>query len=685
MNTHTHKKLTPDAKAAEAHVAILMGNANAIATFQVFDDKGENSKLARTIRGKLSDVMPVLTKANERGCGVFISVNKTDDSGKRGRKHMKRTRAQFLDLDNKKPLSKKWGITPHLILESSPCKFQVLWTVESSTDFNAWSDNQARLAAYYDGDPSVNDPARVMRLAGFWHQKRKPFQVHIVSQDDLIERLPLKDVAEAHPCDYRAPRERQDEGRSEEPVGGWDNEADVTRAREWLLDADEAVEGDNGDHKTYATAAMLRDFGVSEEMAFELMNEHWNPRCSPPWNNDELRTKIVNAYRYAANPAGANSIANLFDGVEESEDELADDELPDNKTLKSGGLDYIVAENVKPEKIDWLWEGRWAVGKLNVLAGHPDEGKSQIMCYMASVISKGGTWTDGAPCERGTILILHGEDGIADTMRPRLEAASADLSKCVFVKQDIRIGKDGKTKQFNIAEDREKLTSLLEKFDDVRLLVIDPVNAYLGSKIDSYKATEVRSVLAPLASWSEKHRIATVYVAHLNKSGTGRALGRMSDSAAFGAAARMGWMATPDPRDDAEPGARILTNMKKNISRDVGGLAYHIESVILPGGINAPRIVWDGSVDISADFAVEATRNGDTKPSVVDAAKEFLEDNLFDKPMLQSKLKTLAEKAGLSWISVKRAKKKLDIKSVKQDEKPYKWEWHFPEESSEMA
>jgi hypothetical protein len=109
------------------------------------------------------------------------------------------------------------------------------------------------------------------------------------------------------------PRER-DASAGTEPATGWDNPADIERAKHFLShDAQPAVEGSGGDARTFGVACSLRDMGLCEETAFELMLGLYNPRCVPPWSGDELATKVSNAYRYAKGAAGDSSVTSGFE------------------------------------------------------------------------------------------------------------------------------------------------------------------------------------------------------------------------------------------------------------------------------------------------------------------------------------------------------------------------------------
>ncbi len=172
-----------------------------------------------------------------------------------------------------------------------------------------------------------------------------------------------------------------------------------------------------------------------------------------------------------------------------------------------------------------------------------------------------------------SVLILTAEDEIADTIRPRLDAHGADPAKIFFASSltDLR-------------RDRDKLAAVLDRIPDCRLIVVDPVNAFVGPS-DSHFHTIVRKVLAPLAELAAERRIAILAVTHLRKN-TGRAIQSAAGSMGFVAAARTVWTVCRDPADATR---NLLLPVKNNVGPLSPGLAYTIET---HADLNAPIINW---------------------------------------------------------------------------------------------
>jgi RecA-family ATPase len=175
--------------------------------------------------------------------------------------------------------------------------------------------------------------------------------------------------------------------------------------------------------------------------------------------------------------------------------------------------------DIEPEPLRWLWPGRIPLGKLTLLIGDPGLGKSLVTVDMAARLSRGTAFADGAACDRGSTIFLSAEDEAADTIRPRLDAAGADLSR-VHVLDAVRVTlADGvlSEKCFSLETDIAALESALLQNPDVRLIVIDPLSAYLGGT-DSHSNAEIRGLLSPLGAMAARRGVAVSAITHLRKS-----------------------------------------------------------------------------------------------------------------------------------------------------------------------
>lgn len=279
-------------------------------------------------------------------------------------------------------------------------------------------------------------------------------------------------------------------------------------------------------------------------------------------------------------------------------------------------LDIVRMADVEPEPVEWLWRGRLARGKPTILMGDPGLGKSLITHWIAATVSRGGEWPDGQRCEPGAAILFTTEDGLADTVAPRLLAAGADMAKVYAVRGVIENHEDYASRMFALNEHLAMLEAIIAETGAI-YVAMDPVSAYLGPDVNSHKEADVRAVLGPLSLLAERTRVVLLMVMHLNK-GTGvSALYRASGSIAFPAVARVVLGIGPDPNDDTGK-RRVLLPVKMNIGKPTEGIGYHIETAAIgPNTVlraateedQPPVLVWDLD-PVSVDAASAMDRNG---------------------------------------------------------------------------
>jgi putative DNA primase/helicase len=334
--------------------------------------------------------------------------------------------------------------------------------------------------------------------------------------------------------------------------------------------------------------------------------------------------------------------------------------------------------DVKAERVKWLWPSRVALGKLTVIAGDPGLGKSFLTLDMAARVSTASPWPGESDnhAEPGGVVLLSAEDDPADTIRPRLDAAHADVRRIALLQAIQHSSANGiqQSRAFNLGKDLDALEQAMASVAPCRLVVVDPISAYLG-KADSYRDAEVRAVLAPLSDLAARRGVAVVVVTHLRK-GDGAAIYRTMGSVGIVAAARAAYVVARDPQD--ESGARCLVlPVKSNLSRDRDGLAYRLES----DGGETPHVSWEEEpVRILADdvLSVPARPRGPA-PEGKDAAAEWLLVELADGPCPSQSLFMAAHEEGISKRTLQRAKSALGIHARKTGFDGH-WIWELPEE-----
>jgi putative DNA primase/helicase len=336
-----------------------------------------------------------------------------------------------------------------------------------------------------------------------------------------------------------------------------------------------------------------------------------------------------------------------------------------------GELATVCVADVEATPIEWLWPGRIARGKLTLLAGNPDLGKSQIAIDISARLSQGAMWPDGGAAQAGATIMLSAEDAVADTIRPRLEAAEAELQRIHVVTMVVE--KDGRQRSFNLQEDLGRLRERISKIGDVVLVIVDPITSYMGAKIDSHRTTDVRGVLEPFAALADETKIAVLGITHPPKAAQSNALHAFTGSLAYVAAARLAFLAI----EEADTDRRLFLPVKNNIGARAPGLGYRLEQTILSSGIVASRVCWDSApVTTTANEAMRATTSDDRAARA--DAKELLREQLADGPRAAADVERLASDLGISDRTLRRARKDLGVVSRKNGYGGG-WSWALPE------
>jgi putative DNA primase/helicase len=301
-----------------------------------------------------------------------------------------------------------------------------------------------------------------------------------------------------------------------------------------------------------------------------------------------------------------------------------------------------------------------------------------------ATVTNGSEWPCGeGRAPQGNVLLLTAEDAPDDTVIPRLIAAGAALDRVEIV-QMVRTG--NKKRMFSLVTDLELLRRKVAEVGDVRLILIDPVSAYLGhGKIDSFRGTDVRAMFGPVADLAAELKIAIIGIMHFNKkTDVTNVLLRISDSLAFGAASRHVYGVINDAANER----KLLVKGKNNHApHNQKALAYHFGTRLVGRDpetgkeIWAPHILWEPrQVDVTATEAMQAASENKA-PAARDEAKKFLRELLANGPVVVSEVEDAAKGHGIGWRTVERAKRELDI-IVAKDGYQGRWVWRLPDRSS---
>lgn len=331
-------------------------------------------------------------------------------------------------------------------------------------------------------------------------------------------------------------------------------------------------------------------------------------------------------------------------------------------------LEFVRLDTVAPRPIEWVWEGRIARGKLTLIAGEPGIGKSQLLNDIVARTTTGSAWPDKGRAPKGRCLMLSAEDAVADTLRPRLEAAGADLHNVEVLTAVYE--KDGKRRSFSLQNDLAALQVKVSARGDVAVVTIDPITSYMGA-IDSHRTTDVRAVLEPLSEFAERNGVAVIAVSHPPKATQAKALHAVTGSLAFVAAARFVFVAAEEPETER----RLLLPVKNNLSAPADGIGYRLVQDCVSNNVTGSFVVWDSEpVTITANEAIRTAASGGSKLA---EAEELLRDKLAGGPVAATILSEAAASVGISEKTLQRAKKSLALE-VSKGGFHNGWTWKLP-------
>ena len=324
-------------------------------------------------------------------------------------------------------------------------------------------------------------------------------------------------------------------------------------------------------------------------------------------------------------------------------------------------LKLINMEQVEVEKIDWLLYPFIPFGKVTIVQGDPGEGKTTMVLQIIAKLTKGEavlpSGSDESALEEKTMVLepvnviyQTAEDGLGDTIKPRLLSAGADCSRVMVI--------DDNDQALTMMDARLEEAIIQTK---ARLVVLDPIQGFLGTAVDMHRANEIRPLMKRVAVLAEKYHCAIILIGHMNKNSNGKSSYRGLGSIDFQAAARSVLIVG---RIKDEPEIRVVCHVKSSLAPEGKSIAFRLDK--------DTGFEWIGEYDISADDLL----SGDNRGLKIHAAKEFLKEILASGSVAQTKVAEEAESRGIKKKTLWNAKKELEIDSVKIGNQ---WFWMLPE------
>lgn len=324
-----------------------------------------------------------------------------------------------------------------------------------------------------------------------------------------------------------------------------------------------------------------------------------------------------------------------------------------NKMTTEKTLSLVRMSDVQLQEVKWLWKPYIPFGKITIIQGDPGEGKTTFALRLAAACSSGTALPGMEITEPFNVIYQTAEDGLGDTIKPRLIEAGADESRVL-----------------NICEDTASLSLSDERIErainetGTRLMILDPIQGYIGENIDINRANEIRTVLKKIAAVAERTGCAIVLVGHLNKAKGASSQYRGLGSIDFRAAARSVLLVG---RLRKEPNVRIIVHDKSSLAPEGKSMAFNLG--------NEKGFYWlDGYSEISSEELL-CGYSTETKTAV---AEELIRDMLDDgKEVMADEIFRMAESKNISRRTVNEAKKK--IPNIRTRKVGKGWAWSIPE------
>lgn len=528
------------------------------------------------------------------------------------------TKYLWSDLDNANP--KMIKPRPQIAWMSSPNRFACLWVLKDIPTIETTEKYNKQLAYSVGADHGGWDITQVLRIPGtrnhkypeapygklLWYRDM-PYESIEINQQTDIDSTDILRKYNISPFTIKRTFSEAKEGMRSEVLWKLENE--------------------------------LIERGLSKEEVFIVIKDS-------PWNKfkkreSQLKREIEKAWETHLD---------------------MDKEQPSNKRKSSRvseeedtqrSLTLVNLDDVEPEVIEWLWYPYIPVGKLTMMEGDPGLGKSWLTMALASYISRGKALPYQINPEKGNVLIMSAEDGIADTIKPRLLTLKANTKNIVAIPEPVSFTENG-------------CKAVDEAIKQIKplLVIMDPLVAYLGGKVDLHKANETREVMARLTRLAEENHVAILLVRHLTKGGKDKAIYRGIGSIDLTAAVRSVLAIGRNPKDPND--GRVICHIKSNLAPLGKPLAYTLDS-------SDKEHPFEFGEEIDVDVNEVLGQSSTNAKGSTEAAMEFLENLLNNGEALPSiEIKREAEARGISEKNLKKAKRILKLVVI-QEQGEYKW------------
>ena len=302
-------------------------------------------------------------------------------------------------------------------------------------------------------------------------------------------------------------------------------------------------------------------------------------------------------------------------------------------------LKLINMQDIEVEDIELLIYPFIPYGKITIIQGDPGEGKTTLVLQIIARLTKGEAIINEKAKQPINVIYQTAEDGLGDTIKPRLLSADADCSKVLLI--------DDKDTPLTMRDVRLEQAIVETK---AKLVVLDPIQGFLGADVDMHRANKIRPVMKHIAELADKYKCAIILIGHMNKCSRG--LGSIDFQAAARSVLIVG-------RIKDEPEIRVVCQTKSSLAPEAKSIAFRLSK---ENGFE-----WIGEYDVTADDLLSGTAKGTKKQAAID----FLEEFVLNGAKPQTEIMKLAKEKGFSEKTVRNAKDELKIKSMRKNNQWY--------------
>lgn len=314
----------------------------------------------------------------------------------------------------------------------------------------------------------------------------------------------------------------------------------------------------------------------------------------------------------------------------------------------------IRMSDIETEQVQWLWYPFIPYGKITIIQGDPGEGKTSFVLAMIALLTTGKPLPEEKEAaEPIRVIYQSAEDGLADTIKPRLEASGADCSRVLVI--------DESDKELTLCD--ERLEQAVRE-TGAKLIVLDPLQAYLGDNVDMHRANEVRPVFKRLCAMADRTGCAIILIGHMNKAQGLKSSYRGLGSIDFRAAARSVLLVG---RLKSDPAVRVVAHDKSSLAPEGKSIAFSLDA--------EDGFQWIGYCDVSVDDVLSGAGSVETKTSQMeDELRRMLTEPVHSEEVLRR-----AAELGISERTVNIAKKNVGVDSYKVGNR-----WYWRKSNSRM-